>query len=63
MGLGEDMGETKAGPIKPTGSSEETQRDHDKCLRDALNEIEQEVKEADNLKKAKKAAAAIEAEI
>jgi hypothetical protein len=33
---------------------------HDKCLRDALEEKEKEIKNADNPKKAKKAAAAIE---
>jgi gamma-glutamyl:cysteine ligase YbdK (ATP-grasp superfamily) len=34
--------------------------DHDKCLRDALEEKETEIKDADDPKKAKKAAAAIE---
>ncbi len=33
---------------------------HDKCLRDALEEKEKEIKNADNPKKAKKAAAVIE---
>jgi hypothetical protein len=33
---------------------------HDKCLRDALEEKEKEIKNADNPKKAKKAASAIE---
>jgi hypothetical protein len=33
---------------------------HNKCLRDALKEKEKEIKDADDLKKAKKAAAAIE---